>query len=83
MLDAQFSNRTTMHLHRGFCLPILQEACMLETYLTVKNIVLLLSAALMVPYLMFFVIVLFQAVAQRYEAWKMLKDLEHKKPPRE
>ena len=56
---------------------------MLETYLTVKTIVLLLSAALMVPYLMFFVIVLFQAVAQRYEAWKMLKDLGHKKPPRE
>lgn len=69
------ANRTTMHTHRGFLLPIFQEKYMLETYLTVKTVFLLLNLALLLLYLILCGIALIQAVVERREFQKAIKQL--------
>ena len=69
------ANRTTMHMHRGFLLLIFQEKYMLETYLTVKTVFLLLNLALLLLYLILCGIALIQAVVERREFQKAIKQL--------
>ena len=64
-----------MHTHRGFLLPIFQEKYMLETYLTVKTVFLLLNLALLLLYLILCGIALIQAVVERREFQKTIKQL--------
>ena len=55
---------------------------MLETYLTVKTVILLFGLAFLLVYIVLCSIALFQAVAERHEMRKMIREIEYKEHPK-